>query len=205
MEVTPDYRENLVEWVGGILTDEETIDEYKRRGWRACIIGADYIPELKPAAETLQGIFSKSNYPLTVYFIATPSYDSHWVDLASILKQGWRSQEELIRDQYKETIPPVKLYVGYGKPTFSAAVCPPALGAFNGMHCYWLQKPGYVTNEISVLSILYDFAITRQTWIRDKSDRTEQVLQYRTEMLKENVLGVGKRLGPFWYPDIKNG
>jgi hypothetical protein len=205
MEVTPDYRENLVEWVGGILTDEETVDEYKRRGWRACLIGADHIPELKPASETLQDNFPKSDYPLTVYFIVTPSYDSHWVDLASILRWDWRTQDELIVEQYQEAIPPVKLYVGYGKPTLSAAVCPPALGAFEGMHCYWLQKPGYVTNEISVLSILYDYAITRQTWIRDKSDRTEQVLQYRTEMLRENVLGVGKRLGPFWYPDNKNG
>lgn len=83
----------------------------------------------------------------------------------------------------------------------SAAVCPPALGAFDGMHCYWLQKPGYVTSENSVLSILYDYAFTRKTWVRDKSNRTEEVLKYRTEMTKDHILGVGKRLGPFWYPD----
>ena len=200
MEVTPDYREKLVDWVTWILTSEDTIAEYKRRGWRACLIGADHIPALRPVAEKLSQHFSKSDYSLTVYYLATPRYDSHWRGMAEVLKPGWRSQEELILAQYHEAISPVKLYVGYGKPVFSPAVCPPALGSFEGIHSYWLQKPGYVTDHRSVLAILYDYAITRKTWMRDKSNRTEKVLAYRDEFSQKVILGLGKRLGPFWYP-----
>jgi hypothetical protein len=203
MEVTPEYRENLIAWVGGILTSEETVAEFQRRGWRACLIGAEFIPELKPAADTLSTLFPRKDYHFTVYYIVTPYYDSHWKDLFSIFESGLSTQSELIFAQYHEEIPPIKLYIGYGKPSMSAAVCPPALGAFDGMHCYWLQKPGFVTNESSVLSILYDYAFTRKTWQRDKSDRTEKVLEFRTEISQENILGVGKRLGPFWYPEYK--
>lgn len=200
MEVTPDYREKLVDWVTWILTSEDTIAEYKRRGWRACLIGADYIPALSPVAEKLSQHFSKNDYALTVYYLATPRYDSHWRGMAKVLQRGWRSQDELILAQYHEAISPVELYVGYGKPVFSPAVCPPAIGAFEGIHGYWLQKPGYVTDQRSVLAILYDYAVTRRTWMRDKSNRTEKVLAHRDEFSQKMILGLGKRLGPFWYP-----
>jgi len=204
-EITPEYREKLVEWVGGILTSHETVDEYRKKGWRYCLLGADSIPELKPAADTLEQQFPKQDYPVTVYYLVTPYFHSQWEGLLPVLKRGFQDQIDLIVAQYNEKIPPAKLYVGYGKPFISAAICPPSLAAFDGMHCYWLQKPGYVTNESSVLSILYDYAFTRKTWQSDKSNRTEKVLEFRAEISKENILGVGKRLGPFWYPDYGKG
>ena len=205
MEITPGYREKLVEWIDGTLTSQATIAEYKQRNWRESVIGTDAISELKHLREKLLKVFPKSDYSLTVYYTATPTYDSPWTDLLPALKSKWRTQDDLILTQYKEPIPPVKLYIGYGKPVISAAVCPPLLGAFDGMHSYWLQKPGFVTEERSVLSILYDYAFTRKTWMHDKSERTAQVLNYRAEISKDNILGVGKRLGPFWYPDYETG
>jgi hypothetical protein len=111
------------------------------------------------------------------------------------------SQDDLILAKYREAIPPIELYIGYGKPVMSSAVCPPLLGAFHGMHCYWQQKPGFITSEESVLKVLYDYAYTRKTWVKDKSQRTAEVLHFRDEISREIVLGVGRRLGPFWYPD----
>jgi hypothetical protein len=205
MEITPGYREKLVEWVQENLTNEAIINTYQHKNWRSCLIGVDFIPEFKSTATKLLDTFPKSDYSLTVYYAVTPAYDSHWLGLMSVLGQDWQTQEELILAQYKEPIPPIKLYVGYGKPVMSAAVCPPSLGAFDGMHSYWLQKPGFVTDERSILSILYDYSFTRQTWMSDKSERTTQVLNYRTEISQDTVLGVGKRLGPFWYPDYASG
>jgi len=204
-EVTPGYRDKLVEWIQETLTNEATIAEYKQRGWREAVIGTENIPEFIPLKKKLSQVFPKTDYSLSVYYAATPTYNSPWKSLLPVLKKDWQTQDDLILAQYKEPIPPIKLFVGYGKPVMSAAVCPPLLGAFDGMHAYWLQKPGFLTTERSVLAILYDYAFTRKTWIRDKSNRTEEVLNFRTEISKESILGVGKRLGPFWYPDNELG
>ena len=201
-EETPGYREKLLGWISNILISDETLSAYKERNWRETMIGIESIPEFKPVAKTLKKIFpTKGNYDLTVHYAATPAYETHWADLSRILGKKNRSQDDLILAKYKEAIPPIKLYIGYGKPILSSAVCPPLLGAFDGMHCYWLQKPGFVTNEKSVLKILYDYAFTRRTWIKDKSGRTAKVLNFRDAMSRETILGVGMRLGPFWYPD----
>ncbi|MCP4076079.1 MAG: hypothetical protein GY744_07835 [Gammaproteobacteria bacterium] len=204
-EVTPGYREKLIQWITGILSDPATISEYKRRGWRESFIGANTIPEFEKLQKTLSQEFPQKDYLLTIYYTATPSYNTPWTNLTPSLKTDWETQDDLIYTQYKEAIPPIKLYIGYGKPVMSSAVCPPLLAAFDGMHSYWLQKPGFLTDERSVLSVLYDYAHTRKTWISDKSERTEQVLNYRDEMLQDNILGIGKRLGPFWYPDNNQG
>lgn len=201
-EVTPGYREKLVGWIAGTLTNEKTIAAYQEKGWRETMIGVDAIAEFRPVVIKLRETFTPdAAYNLTVHYAATPTYDAHWRNLASTLAKEWHTQDELILAHYKEGIPPIKLYIGYGKPVMSAAVCPPLLGAFEGMHAYWLQKPGFVTDERSILAILYDYAFSRKTWVNDKSERTAQVLKHRAEISQTNILGVGKRLGPFWYPD----
>ena len=201
-ENTPGYREKLVGWISGSLLGEGTITAYRARNWREAMIGIEGISEFKSVAKKLKKTFpAKANYNLTIYYAATPTYSSHWKNVGRTLSKRIASQDDLILAQYKEAIPPIKLYIGYGKPVMSSAVCPPLLGAFDGMHCYWLQKPGFVTNERSVLKILYDYAYTRKTWLKDKSQRTVKVLNFRDAMSRETVLGVGMRLGPFWYPD----
>lgn len=201
-EDTPGYREKLLGWIAGILLDKNTISIYHARNWREAMIGVDDMPEMKPVARKLQKAFpAKGAYDLTVYYMSTPTYAAHWANMSRVLSKRVSSQTELIQAKYKEAIPPIKLYLGYGKPVMSAAVCPPLMGAFDGMHSYWLQKPGYVTNEKTILKILYDYAYTRRTWIKDKSGRTAKVLNFREAMSRETVLGVGMRLGPFWYPD----
>ena len=201
-ETTPGYRENLIGWISGTLISEETLAAYKQRNWRETMIGIESIPEFKPVAKTLKKAFSpKAKYNLTVHYVATPTHEAHWDGISRVLGKKWKTQDDLILAKYGEAIPPIRLYIGYGKPVMSAAVCPPLLEAFDGMHCYWLQKPGFVTNEKSVLKILYDYAYTRRTWIQDKSERTAKVLNFREVISRDNILGVGVRLGPFWYPD----
>jgi len=201
-EVTPGYREKLVGWISETLTSDQTITAYQNRNWRETMIGIESIHEFKAVSKQLKKIFPvKEKYKLTIHYAATPTYETHWRDVSRILSKKSYTQRDLILAKYKEDIPPIQLYIGYGKPVMSSAVCPPLLSAFDGMHCYWLQKPGFVTNEKSVLKILYDYAFTRRTWIKDKSERTAKVLNFRDAMSRETILGVGTRLGPFWYPD----
>ncbi len=205
-ETTPGYRDKLLGWVSEILTNESTLAAYRQRNWRETMLGSDAIPEFKAAAKTLKKAFPvKAEYKLTVHYAATPSYETPWREMTKALSKKWKTQDDLILAQYGEAIPPIKLYIGYGKPVMSAAVCPPLLGAFDGMHAYWLQKPGFVTEEKSVLKILYDYAFTRRTWLQDKSGRTQKVLSFREVISRDNILGVGMRLGPFWYPDDQLG
>jgi hypothetical protein len=49
-------------------------------------------------------------------------------------------------------------------------------------------------------AILYDYAYLRKTWKKDKSGRAEQALVERDLWERGNVLGLGIRKGPFWYP-----
>jgi hypothetical protein len=199
-EDTPEYREALIEMVRLGLTNVEFISELKNRNWHACMIGDSYMSGIKSIAEELNRLSAVDNPSLTIYFTTTSKYTSHWDGMIKAIANGHRTQEEIIEAQYGCAIPPVKLYIGYGKLELSPAICPPSMGAVEGVHCYWLQKPGYVTDQRSVLAILYDYAVTRRTWMRDKSNRTEKVLAYQDEFSQKMILGLGKRLGPFWYP-----
>jgi len=199
-EDTPEYREALIEMVRLGLTNGEFISELKSKNWHACIIGDSYMSGIKPIAEELDRLSGVDNPSLSIYFTTTSKYTSHWDGMIKAIANGHKTQDEIIEAQYGYAIPPVKLYIGYGKPELSPAICPPSISAMEGVHCYWLQKPGYVTDQRSVLAILYDYAVTRRTWMRDKSNRTEKVLAHRDEFSQKMILGLGKRLGPFWYP-----
>ena len=52
----------------------------------------------------------------------------------------------------------------------------------------------------SALAHLYDHAYLRKTWQQDKSERTPQVLKYREVWETAPIVGLGTRIGPFWYP-----
>ncbi len=69
-------------------------------------------------------------------------------------------------------------------------------------HAYWLQKPGFLTDEREVLRILYDYVITRNTWREDKTGRAEEALAHQHTFDRNYTLGVGQKLGPFWYPSM---
>jgi len=71
---------------------------------------------------------------------------------------------------------------------------------YDETQCYWLQKPGYGIEEESLRKIIYDYAYTRKTWLKDKTGRAEQALAHRDVWEKAPILGIGIRFGPFWHP-----
>ncbi len=192
-ETTSGYREGLVSMVAKGLASEKSIAIFKKLGWKCCLIWDDHIQELATTGNNLNDTFSDEEYSVTVYFFATSTYGVHYENLLKAARPGATTQAELIQKQFGQEIPPVELFVGFGKPVISAVVCPPILMA-EFASTYWLQKPGYLTDEIDILKILYDFVITRNPEVDEQTDLTLD------EMHTDAIMGLGKRVGPFWYP-----
>jgi len=75
---------------------------------------------------------------------------------------------------------------------------PPAL--MGQVQCYWSQQPGYTLTETQLRTILYDYAYLRHTWQKEKLERAKEALVHRQAWEEGPILGLGIRLGPFWYP-----
>jgi hypothetical protein len=197
-EVTKGYRDKLITWVEWNLSNPDAITDFQRKGVRVCLLGAEYLPELLPLADTMQNIPAPADAP-TIWFTVTPTEATPWEALLdAIHRSGAQTQEEAIKAQFGEPIPPASLYIGSGKPGIFPAVVPPLL--MGKMQCYWSQRPGFITDIKTVKAILYDFAFARKTWTKDKTGRAEKVLENKEIWEEAPILGLGLRLGPFWYP-----
>jgi hypothetical protein len=81
---------------------------------------------------------------------------------------------------------------------FSFELIPPLLvGQVQG---YWSQQPGYSLTEAQLRTIFYDYAYLRPTWREEKLERAREALVHRQAWEEGPILGLGMRLGPFWYP-----
>ncbi len=192
------YREKLLDWLYSELADSESCDFYKHQQWRVhMIIAGTAIPQLEKAVETVNRITSINKGP-SLWLIITPDNDELWQWQVQAFARGAKTRAEAIGMLYGETIPPVDVLLSYGKPTISLGLLPPLL--YDDTQCYWLQKPGYNLSEETLRTIFYDYAYTRHTWRQDKTGRAEQALAHREAWEQGPIVGVGIRLGPFWYP-----
>lgn len=202
-EATPAYREHLWTWLEDGMAGDVAIAGYVRRGWRVRLPFAQGLPRLAEAAGRLARETAQEGAASLWLFVA-PTHNFFWEQaLASGALAGVRNASEAIRALYGADIPPATLYLDFGKPVFSPDLTPPFLGGV--MHAYWTQKPGYSLDEAQWRRILYDYAYARATWQEDKQGRAEQALAYEAYWAKGVILGLGKRLGPFWYPVWEGG
>jgi hypothetical protein len=192
------YRRRLLAWVEWGLASAEALADYGRLGWRVRLLGAGSIPELAGTAERLQQMTTTENAP-TVWFTVATHADAPWEELLTAAQHaGARSRREAILALYGEAIPPATLLLSFGKPEIFPDLIPPLL--IGKMQCYWRQSFGYELDERQFRAILYDYAYLRSTWQEDKTGRAEQVWQYRAAWERPPTIGLGVRLGPFWYP-----
>ena len=197
-EVTKGYRAQLLTWVDWGVAGPEALADYARFGWQVRLVGIERLPELNPTAERLQKTASHTNAP-TVWFTVASQAETPWeLLLETAQKKKVYTRKELIRAIYGEDIPLATLYLGFGKPEVYATLVPPLL--IGKMQCYWRQDFAYKINEKKFRTILYDYAYLRRTWKKDKTGRAEKVLNYRMAWQNPPVIGLGTRLGPFWYP-----
>ena len=191
------YRERLVDWIAWGLSGEDALADYERLGWRIRLLTDETIPKLKETADRLHNI-TPTTYEHTLWIHVVPDAELPWRWLLSSIKNSQAStRQEVVQAVYGEDIPPASLYLGHGKPEIFDEFLPLLTGK---VQCYWRQNLGYDLDQLMLRTILYDYAYTRATWRKDKAGRAEEAMKYNHIWQKAAVVGLGTRLGPFWYP-----
>lgn len=191
------YQTKLLQRVANGVADDDALAVYQQKGWRVRLAGVEDVPELQTAVSRLQQATPTGNH--TLWYTIAPRAEAPWEQLlAAAHRAQAKTRAELIRELYGEDIPLATMYLGFGKPEVYADLVPPVL--VGKMQCYIRQKPGYLLSEREWRLILYDYAFTRATWREDKTGRELKVLDHREAWENAPILGLGKRLGPFWYP-----
>ncbi|HEY1012650.1 MAG TPA: hypothetical protein VGE07_08100 [Herpetosiphonaceae bacterium] len=196
-EVSPNYRERIEEWAAWGLAGPDMRQLYADRGWRARMIGAVDSPTLAKAVADL-GEQPADGRP-TIWWMFARSSEQPWEwILAAARRSQAASRAELARELYGEDIPPATLFLSFGKPLVNHDLLPPLL--VGDLQCYWTQQPGYVLSDRDMRLMLYDYAYLRPTWMADKTGRAELAAEHRAAWDHGPLLGLGQKLGPFWYP-----
>ena len=172
---------------------------YKELGCRVRLVGHEEVPELAALAAQLDAETGQQG-PNTIWWMATQSNASVWQRTIAA-SQGATSHAEVIRRYFGEDVPPAGLFISFGKPFFSPEIMPlPLIG--DETHSYFYQRPGYDLSDSEIRTILYDYAYLRHTWLSDKSQRYAEVVGQRQMWEQNPVLGLGQRVGSFWYPSF---
>ena len=194
-----EYRTRFLRWVEQGLAGPEALEAYDRLGWQARLAGAEGVPELQPVAERLRAITPQYAERRLWWWVVPEPEAPLKALLAAARQTSATSRAALAEALYGEDIPPATLFLAFGKPMLSPALLPPLL--IGDMQCYWMQRPGHSLNESMIRRIWYDYAYNRPTGSgTERNGRYADVLGQRPAWETPAVLGVGQRLGPFWYP-----
>lgn len=195
-EVGP-YRSRLMEWIRWGIGSDEACAAFARYPWRVRLWTDGAVPELLPLQQAT--VDASAGAEQTLWCMVVSDREALWQQmLTAVVACRATTRAAAIAAYYGAVVPPVTLYLAFGKPTVAPDLLPPLL--MDKVQCYWTQRPGYRLREEELRRILYDYAFVRPTWQADKSTRAENVLSQRVAWERGPVLGLGRRLGPFWYP-----
>jgi hypothetical protein len=192
------YGERLLAWLAWGVAGEEALADFRRLGWRVRLLCGDDLPQLHAARTQLERLGGDAARTLWLQVVSHVDAPWQWVLEAANRSQA-RTRQAAVRALYGEDVPLASLYLAFGKPVVAPELIPPLLAG--AVQCYWTQRPGYSLTELELRRILYDYAFTRATWRADKTGRAEQVLEHAEAWRRGPLLGIGTRLGPFWYPE----
>jgi hypothetical protein len=190
------YRERVLAWVGQ-LAEESALRVYRHYGWRVRMLGVADNPELNEIAMQLHNATPHGRATIWFYLSLDPT--DHWRHVLAAGAAGATTQAEAIRHFCAEAIPPAELLIAFGKPLTGADIVPMILMA-GTVQCYWTQRPGYDLPDEDLRRILYDALFTRKTWVADKRPRYNDVVLQRDVWEQGKIVGIGSRVGGFWYP-----
>ena len=189
------YRARLLDWIEWGVASLPALAEFRRRGWRVRLLCDQGVPQLDRA----QRAVAQTGGEVTLWFqvVADSEAPWRWI-LAAMNRTQAASRCELIKALYGEAVPMASLYLAFGKPIIAPELLPPLLT--DTVQCYWSQRPGYALDEEELRRVLYDYAFLRPTWQADKTGRADASLPHADVWRNGSILGLGQRLGPFWYP-----
>ncbi|MBN1311016.1 MAG: hypothetical protein JXB30_06315 [Anaerolineae bacterium] len=199
------FGDNFVSWAEEGLAGSETLEHYRKAHWKAHMIVAvsntakdPRIQRLQALAETLDQVTLEADIHL--WYFVVPDYDDYWSWIAERLAAVEKpTRSHTIQALYGADIPPTDLLISFGKPTVSPDVLPPFL--WNLVHTYWTQQPSYLLEDEVWRRILYDYAYERSTYRTDKTGREKSALKLPAFWKYGPTIGVGIRVGPYWYPE----
>ncbi len=194
------FRTMLTQWARWVIAGPETLADYVQRGWNARILGEADVPELIGTDDYLRTVtISQAKHTLWWLIVTDNDAPWRWI-LDATAQQRPRDRSEAIRAVYGADVPLASLFIASGKPSVNPALIPPLL--MGDLQCYWVQRPGYYLTAEMVRRIFYDAIYTRATWQADKTGRAEAARDHRDIWEEEIILGLGRRLGPHWYPAL---
>lgn len=191
------YRKRLLDWIAWGTGSEEALADFRSRNWQVRLCCGEELPQLAGIQERLLALRGDPQTTLWFQVIADAEAPWRWVLDATGRCQA-RTRPQAIRALYGEEVPPVTLFLGFGKPVISPELLPPLLAG--AVQCYWSQRPGYSLTEGELRRLLYDFAFTRTTWHADKTGRAQTAGLHAAAWENGPLLGLGMAMGPFWYP-----
>ena len=195
-----DIERQLIVRVGEFAADPYLQDMVRRRGWQIKLAPSAFSQALEPYAEELR-VRAPANAAHTWWMTITPTYEGWWDNLITVIRSDQMSTgADAIRALYGQDVPPITLCLAFGKPVVSPDLFPPLL--MGNVQCYWSQQAGYTLTDEQYRKVLYDYAFLRRTWQKDKIARAKEAQAQREIWEQEVILGLGKRYGPFWYPDF---
>lgn len=198
-EVTPSYRENLWQWLNEGLQSKDFVLYCQSKKIKVHIPFIEYVPWLQSAHATLVEQTHHQEFISNLWVFIIPEHNILWQwSLNKLHDQLPESTDKASQLLYGSDVPPATMYIDFGKPIVSPDLLPPFLTG--KLECYWTQRPGYSLDEEQFRRILYDYAYVRKTWREDKTGRAEEAKQYRQAWEEGPILGLGERLGPYWYP-----
>jgi hypothetical protein len=192
------YRDFIID--GSIRTlGELGLPLYKQLGCRVRFLGHDHFPEFAGLANLLDAETNQASEK-TIWWLISESNTHTWERVIAAA-QGVSSFAELSERYFGARVPPVELFVSFGKPFVSPENMPlPLFGA--DAHCYFYQRPGYMLSEEEIRTMIHDYAYQRRTWVADKSGRYAELEAQRELWERGDILGIGRRVGSFWYPRL---
>ena len=195
------YRERLIDWIDWGVAGPEALADYCELGWNVRLIGAHEIDDLAGAVERVRNL-PRADDEKTLWCWVIPDADASWRWMRSAICLAGRTRQEAIRWMYGQDVPAAGLFLGFGKPVVTDYLFPPLLS--DNIQCYWTQRPGYALTQRELRTVLYDYTYLRPTWQADKTLRAEHVMTQRDVWESGLILGVGRRFGPFWYPESQH-
>jgi undecaprenyl pyrophosphate synthase len=158
---------------------------------------------LRQFIDALQQKTNAAEYKKTLWLYFCPGEDLFWRWITKTVHEHYEdvtrgSQQDLITALCGENVPPAELFLSFGKMIIGLDFLPAIL--IRHTQCYWAQSLSLRMDERQWREILYDFAFVRKTWQSDKASRAQEALIHPRLWEENVVLGVGQRIGPFWYP-----